>query len=198
MNCAIILKKKVHVIWTNVTGCDSENDPICEPHAVSHFPRTCLSWIKERREERYFLLMWTPRRKNKTIIMARKTKKDIKKKMQGTKRMDESTPRGIGFTCQWRWKVLNFFLYYLLSELLKWGPRRKKKKGVHSEISLRRDEASFCGEMIGSECWAETSIWRRDGAVADSSSFSIVQMFFTISSINSDSRLQMQAKPQLE
>ena len=109
MNCAIILKKKVHVIWTNVMGCDSENDPICEPHAVSHLPRTCLSWIKERREARYFLLMWTPRRKNKTIIMAIKAKKKEMKKKQGTKRMDESTPRGIGFTCQWRWKFSNFF-----------------------------------------------------------------------------------------
>ena len=67
----------------------------------------------------------------------------------------------------------------------------KKKGGVHSEIWLWRDEAWFCGGMIGTECR------RRDGAVADSSSFSIVQMFSTISSINSDSRLQMQAKPQL-
>ena len=68
--------------------------------------------------------------------------------------------------------------------------KKKKRGGVHSEISFWRDEAAFCGEMIGSERW------RRDGAVADSS-FSIVQMFSTISSINSDSRLQMQAKPQL-
>ena len=160
--------------------------------------------------------MWTPRRRNKTIIMAIKIKKyKTKQKKQGTKRMDESTPRGIGITCQWRWKVLNFFLYYFLStfkDMLSglWGTKSKKglnvtlrfflkkKKGVHSEIWLWRDEASFCGEMIGSECRAETSIWRRDGALADSSSFSIVQMFSTISSINSDSRLQMQAKPQLE
>ena len=139
--------------------------------------------------------MWTPR--------------------QGTKTMDESTPRGIGFTSQWRWEVLNqsFFLYYFLTtfkdivgtlghrtkvnESDKFVFQTKKKKGDHSEIWLWRDEASFCGEMIGSECWPETLIWRRDGAIADSSSFSIVQMFSTIASINSDSRLQMQAKPQL-
>ena len=75
--------------------------------------------------------------------------------------------------------------------------KKKKREGVHSEIWLWRDEASFCGEMIGSECWPETSIWRRDRAVADSSSFSIVQISSTIFSMNSDSRLQRQAQPQL-
>ena len=45
-----------------------QNDQICEPRGLSHFPRTCLSWIKERREDRYFLLMWTPRRRSKTIL----------------------------------------------------------------------------------------------------------------------------------
>ena len=77
------------------------------------------------------------------------------------------------------WAVISYFF------------SKKKKGGVHSEISLCRDDAWFCGGMIGTECW------RRDGAIADSSSFSIFQMFSTISSINSDSRLQMQAKPQL-
>ena len=126
--------------------------------------------------------------------------------------MDDSTPRGIGFTCQWRWKVL--ILYY--SKLERLVERnglhslsdtiviivsdleiKKKKEKESTEIWLWRDDASFCGGMFGTAGWPETSNWRRDVAVADSS-FSIFQMFSTISSINSDSRLQMQAKPQLE
>ena len=135
--------------------------------------------------------------------------KKIQKKKKGAKRRDESTPRG-----QWRWKFLNFFLYYSKLERLVERSLKdflpislytvysvpittnlfifsKKKKGVHSEISLWRDEAWFCRGMIGTECW------RRDGPVADSSSFSIFWISPAIFSINSDSRLQMRAKPQI-
>ena len=70
----------------------------------------------------------------------------------------------------------------------------KKKKRVQSAIALIvvfwPDEASLCG-MVAEECWPGASFWRRDGAV-DDSSFSFFKMFSTISSINSDSGLQLE------
>ena len=50
--------------------------------------------------------------------------------------------------------------------------------------------------MNAEESWAGTSMWRRNGVVRDFP-FSIFQMVSRISSVNFDSRLQLQGYPQL-
>ena len=79
------------------------------------------------------------------------------------------------------------------------SPRKKKflkKKGCpnSNRILIRWSIISFCG-MNAEESWAGTSMWRRNGVVGDFP-FSIFQMVSTISSINSDSGLQLQRYPQ--